>query len=69
MKFPKGPEIMMIVAMIMIIPCSPTMALYCVGLKSFDPGRARFVRMSIASRPPTPKRTMARTRYWMPTTL
>src|SRR5664280_1683310 len=69
MKFPKGPVTMMIVAMIMIRPCRPTIALYCCGLRKLEFGLIRLVRMSMAMAPPTANRTMVSTRYWMPTTL
>ena len=69
MKFPKGPVTMMIVAMTMIRPCRPTIALYCCGLRKLEFGLIRLVRMSMAIAPPTPNRTMVSTRYWMPTTL
>ena len=59
MKFPNGPLIMMIVAMIMMIPCMPDDGV--VGLRcrrTASPGRMRLVRMSIARVPPTAKSTI-----------
>ncbi len=69
MKFPNGPVTATISARIMMMPCIPTTALYVCGPRKFECDVISSVRIIIARVPPTPSRTMVRTRYWIPTTL
>ena len=48
---------------------SETSTLKVCGLKYWVPGSASSARNSIASRPPTQKKKIVVTTYWMPITL
>ena len=69
MKLVKGPVTMMMVAMIMTMPWMVTIELYVFGSRKVECGVISWVRIIMASAPPTPKSTNTSTRYWVPTTL
>ena len=58
-----------LIIIIIIVPCSPTIAVYVAELKTWYEGDSSSVLMAMASRPPVRKKPIMPTRYWMPTTL
>ncbi len=68
-QFPRVPATADEAIIIMIVPCSLTMAMYVPGPNTWFVGLSSSVRMSMANRPPVKKKSSTPTTYCIPTTL
>ena len=68
-QFPSGPTTAEVAIIIMMVPCSLTMAMYVPGPKVWLAGLSNWVRIIMARKPPVKRNKRTPTAYCQPTTL
>ena len=68
-QFPRGPTTAEDAIIIMIVPCSPTIAMYVPGPNTWFVGLSNSVRISMARSPPVKRNRRTPIVYCIPTTL